>query len=233
MPVSNAMILQRRLYQRRLLLVISALKALWLLGAIDAKQSLTTIGRAMAAFPLEPSYARAMLASQEYSCAAELLDIISVLSASSKLFFDTAEQRDAASEARQRFRHPSGDHLTILNAVKSYREVVDRNSKEVRDWCRKQFLNERTLVEASKIRNQLRTTCARIDINWKASCGDNEDAILKSLAHGLIQNAALLQPDGYYKQIMGPSVSVTIVITCNHALHAASGRENTPKLCFV
>jgi len=161
----------------------------------------------MASFPVEPSYARAILASKDYGCTAEILDIISVLSASSKLFFDTVEQRNSASEARQRFRHPSGDHLTILNAIKSYREADIGQSKGGKEWCQRQYLNERTLVEASKIRDQLRITCSRLNINGEISCGDNEEVLLKSLGHGLIQNAAFLQTDGSYKQIMGPSVS--------------------------
>jgi ATP-dependent RNA helicase DHX33 len=186
--------------------VISALKALWLLGALDNEKSLTDLGRAIALFPLEPCYARAILAAKDYGCVSEILDIVSVLSASSKLFFDTAEQRDTATEARRRFRHSSGDHLTILNAMRSYRESIQDQTKRSVDWCRAHFLNERTFHEASQICHQLRAICDRLQIDWKTSCGDKEDVLLRSLAHGLIQNTALLQSDGSYKQIMGPTV---------------------------
>ena len=69
----------------------------------------------MAAFPLEPPLARAVVASREFGCTLEVLDIVSVLSASSKLFFDSADEREAAADARRKFRHRAGDHLTVLN----------------------------------------------------------------------------------------------------------------------
>ena len=42
--------------------IASALKTLFLLGALDNTKSLTPLGRQMAAFPLEPPLARALLA---------------------------------------------------------------------------------------------------------------------------------------------------------------------------
>ncbi|KAI0703510.1 P-loop containing nucleoside triphosphate hydrolase protein [Cerioporus squamosus] len=77
----------------------------------------------MAAFPLEPSLARALVASAELGCTSELLTIVSVLSASSKLFVDTYDARSEVADARKNFRHTSGDHMTVLNVVKAYEEV--------------------------------------------------------------------------------------------------------------
>jgi HrpA-like RNA helicase len=189
--------------------VSSALKTLWLLDAINTKKELTPLGREMAFFPLEPVYARTVVASKDLGCTLEIIDIISVLSATSKLFMDVSEQREAASDARRMFRHSSGDHLTILNAVRSYSEIAAAEGKPGRKaWCKKHFLNERTLLEAVSIRDQLRQTCARMGIDWKVSCGDSEEPVVNSLAHGLAQNSAFLQPDRSYKQTMGQSVSV-------------------------
>jgi ATP-dependent RNA helicase DHX33 len=189
--------------------VSSALKTLWLLDAINNKKELTPLGREMAFFPLEPIYARTVVASKDMGCTLEVIDIISVLSATSKLFVDITEQREAAADARRMFRHPSGDHLTILNAVRSYTEVAAEGKAARKAWCRMHFLNERTLLEAVSIRNQLRQTCGRMGIDWKVSCGDSEEPVIKSLAHGLAQNSAFLQPDGSYKQTMGQSVCIS------------------------
>jgi ATP-dependent RNA helicase DHX33 len=214
--------------------VVAALKTLYLLGALDSKKSLTALGRDMAAFPLEPYYARAIIASKEYGCSSEVLEIISVLSASSKLFFDTTDQRESAVEARRKFHHPSGDHWTILNAVKSYKDIAAAESRAGRkEWCRKHFLNERTLVEAIKIRDQLRTTCSRLHIDWNTSCGDNEEPVLRSLSHGLLQNTALLQPDRTYKQIMGQTVGLVFAACGSTCLNALADRKNSSKLNYV
>ncbi|KAF8968940.1 P-loop containing nucleoside triphosphate hydrolase protein [Flammula alnicola] len=187
--------------------IASALKTLWLLGAIDNNQKLTPSGRQMAVFPLQPQYSCAVVASKAYGCTNEVLDIVSVLSASSKLFLDISEQRDAVAEARRKFRHPSGDHLTILNAVKAYREIAaSENKHSRREWCRKHFLNERTFLEARDIREQLVVTCKRIGIDTATSAKDEEDPVIRSMGHGLAGNSAFLQADGTYKQTMGQTV---------------------------
>ncbi|EMD39744.1 hypothetical protein CERSUDRAFT_150408 [Gelatoporia subvermispora B] len=188
-------------------IIAAALKTLFLLGALDNRKTLTKLGRDMASFPLEPNLARAVVASAELGCTAEVLDIISILSASSKLFFDSTDEREAAAEARAKFRHRSGDHLTVLNVVRAYQDVAASEGKSARrEWCRRQFVNDRCLVEGLEIRAQLRTVCERMGMDWRASCGDDETPVLKSLVRGLVQHTAFLQPDGTYKQIMGPSV---------------------------
>ncbi|KAI0643096.1 P-loop containing nucleoside triphosphate hydrolase protein [Trametes meyenii] len=189
--------------------VASALKTLFLLGALDNRKTLTPLGRQMASFPLEPPLSRALLASLALGCPSELLTILSVLSASSPLFVDTTAARDAAADARRKFRHPAGDHLTVLNAVRAYDDVTAAGEGKAarRDWCRRMFLNERCLVEAVNIRAQLRDVCAHAGIDWRVSAGDDvEGPVLKALVHGLVQNTAFLQPDGSYKQVMGQSI---------------------------
>lgn len=189
-------------------LVASALKTLWLLGAIDHKQQLTPAGKEMASFPLEPQHACAIVASKDFACTSEVLDIISIISASSKLFLDISDQREVVTEVRRKFRHPSGDHMTILNVVRAYREIAASEKKHARkEWCRKHFLNERTLLEARDIREQLVVTCGRVGIDPAASAKENEDPVIRSMGHGLAGNSAFIQPDGSYKQTMGQTVS--------------------------
>ena len=162
----------------------------------------------MALFPLEPQHACAVVASKEYGCTFEVLDIVSIISASSKLFLDVSGQREAVAEIRRKFRHPSGDHITILNAVRAYREIAASENKHARrEWCRKHFVNERTLLEARNIREQLVVTCRRAGIDPAASAKENEDPVIRSMGHGLAGNSAFIQPDGSYKQTMGQSVS--------------------------
>ncbi|KIK69778.1 hypothetical protein GYMLUDRAFT_34176 [Collybiopsis luxurians FD-317 M1] len=185
----------------------SSLIILYLLGALDRNREITSLGREMAAFPLEPPYSRAIIASKEYGCTHEVLDIVSILSASSKLFIESSEQRDAVSEARQKFRHISGDHLTILNVFKAYQEIAKSEKKAGRrEWCRRQYLNERALLEAGDIREQLKQTCQRLGINHEVSCGDKDEPVVHSLGYGLAMNFALLQTDGSYKQAVGQSI---------------------------
>lgn len=192
-----------------IIIVVFAFKSLYILGALDNKRSLTPIGKQMNNFPIEPALSRALIASKEFGCVYEVLGIVSILSASSKLFHDSIEQRDAATEARLRFRHSSGDHLTALAALRAYEELTagETSRGARREWCRKHFLNERTLSEALNIQEQLRGLCKKYGYDCSAAGGDKTDLVLKSLLRGLVQHAAILRPEGGYKQIMGHSVS--------------------------
>ncbi|KAG5221105.1 ATP-dependent RNA helicase [Salix suchowensis] len=123
-----------------------------------------------------------------------------------------------------------GDHLTILGVVKAYQEIaLVENKAGRREWCRKHFLNERALLEARDIRDQLKQTCARYGISFDEGVradNNNDDAVLKALAHGLVLNSALLQPDGAtYKQTMGHT---TVKI---HPSSALSDRKH-PAIIF-
>jgi len=188
--------------------VHSGLTTLSILGAIDKHRNLTDAGRKMAVFPLEPKFSRTILASGEFGCSKEVIDLVSVLSASSKLFLDVPNDDSSAVWPRDKFEHPSGDHCTILNAFRAYQEVISSGTGgEAKTWCARNFLNERALSEAMEIRHQLRGICKRTGVDANISCGGQVQPILRCLLLGLVQNTAFIQPNGLYKQLMGPSVS--------------------------
>lgn len=186
--------------------------SLKLLGALDEKGELTPTGTLMNRFPIEPALARALLAASGLGCLDEVLGIVSVLSTSSKLFFDSSGDREVAAEARARFRHASGDHLTALNALRHYEDLVKGGAGkgQQRDWCRTHFVNEQTLREATNIQEQLRAICVRLELDKDSSSGDNVEPILEALFYGRVQNCALYrQEEKSYRHMMSPSVSDT------------------------
>ena len=162
-------------------------------------------------FPLEPSFARALIASKENGCTLEVLGIISVLSSSAKLFFDPSgeDQREQALEARSKFRHASGDHMTALSAFRAYQEIANIEGKAGRkEWCRRNYVNERALSEAVDIQDQLKGICDRLKIDWQASCASDTDKVLKSLLAGMPEHIATWRIElGGYKQVLGGGVS--------------------------
>ena len=46
---------------------------LWILGALDNTGSLTTMGRQMVEFPLDPALSKMLIVSCEMKCSAEVL----------------------------------------------------------------------------------------------------------------------------------------------------------------
>ncbi|CAE6454957.1 unnamed protein product [Rhizoctonia solani] len=181
----------------------TSLVSLFSLNALDSTGHITPLGRKLAAFPLDPPFARALIASEEFGCLLDVIDILSILSASSKIMLDPpSEQREAATEARQKFVHRSGDHLTQLNILRAYLDL-GQASTDTRSWCNSNWFGEKALNEALSIRSQLRSTCQHMKMDAVQKPGDMSDGILKSLLAGLFMNTALLQPDGCYKQIVG------------------------------
>jgi ATP-dependent RNA helicase DHX33 len=105
--------------------------------------------------------------------------------------------------------------MTILNICRSYdllSTTSNTNTKKAKkEWCKKYFINHRTLLEASKIHQQLISISSKIGLNPELSSlregqQEEEDRIITSLAYGLVANSAFLQKDGTYKQTMGHSV---------------------------
>ncbi|KAI7903027.1 P-loop containing nucleoside triphosphate hydrolase protein [Cokeromyces recurvatus] len=180
--------------------LIRALEELYALGAIDDKGCLSDLGKQMAEFPLDPTYSKVLIQSKEYGCSLEVIAIISLLSVDS-IFFTPSDKREQAAEARKKFLHPDGDHLTLLNVLKSYWEV-----KGDIEWCRENFINNRNMKIAMEVRDQLIRFCERIDMDPNSTCGGETDNVLKCFLTGFFQNTALLQPDGSYKSVAGSQV---------------------------
>lgn len=61
--------------------VENALVNLCLLQALDEDARLTSLGREMASFPLEPNFTNCLLASLELDCSEEMLSLVALLSA--------------------------------------------------------------------------------------------------------------------------------------------------------
>jgi len=177
------------------------------LGALSpADGTISDLGKRISMLPLDPPLAAMVVLSGEHGCTREVLDIVSVLSSSAAVFFDASspDARESAAEARAKFKHASGDHMTLRNVLVAYEQVcTERDQGRPKDWCARQFVNERALREARDIRKQLEGVCERLELDIAGSCGDDSDPVLRCVLRGSFLNSAMLQPDGSYKQTIG------------------------------
>ncbi|KAF9919107.1 putative ATP-dependent RNA helicase dhr2 [Lobosporangium transversale] len=177
--------------------MLRSLEHLYALEALDDEGKLTEIGKKMAAFPVDPPYAKVLLQSEKMECTKEAIEIISLLSVDS-IFSSPSAKREEANEARQKFVSLDGDHLTLLNTLRAYESV-----KGDRDWCRENFINSRHMRHVIDVRKQLIQFCERSGMDPKRTCGQDLEIVLKCFLAGFFQNTALLQPDGTYKSVIG------------------------------
>jgi ATP-dependent RNA helicase DHR2 len=121
-----------------------ALFQLLQLGALNDTGAITDVGLQIARLPLSPALGRVLVeaAKEEHDCLAEIIDIVSCLSAEN-IFLNlmTEDQREAAEEARKSLFRREGDHLTALATIRGYAaENSDRKA-----WAAKHFVSHRAM----------------------------------------------------------------------------------------
>lgn len=173
--------------------IISAMDQLKLLSAIehhDAK-TLTSLGKQMAAFPLEPRMSKVILAAKDFQCLEEILSIVALLSVDSVLF-TPQNKREEAVAAREKFMSSEGDHISLLNIYKAYRSVNGN-----KQWCQENYIHMRNMKQVLDVRKQLREICVQQELPLQ-SCGQDTTRLRRCLTTGFFMNAAELQREGEY-----------------------------------
>ncbi|RHN67118.1 putative RNA helicase [Medicago truncatula] len=138
--------------------LMRALEVLNYLGAMDDEGNLTKLGKIMSEFPLDPQMSKMLVVSPEFNCSNEILSISAMLSVPN-CFIRPKEAQIAADEAKARFIHVDGDHLTLLNVYHAYKQ-----NNEDASWCYDNFINYRVLKSADNVRQQLVRIMARFNL---------------------------------------------------------------------
>ena len=104
--------------------LVTALEQLYLLGGVEKRQhlQLTTTGQQMAKFPLNPSLARAILASPFHNCGTEVLSVVAMLSVESVLY-TPHDKRDSVAIIHKKFHSDDGDHMMLLKLYRAYKSA--------------------------------------------------------------------------------------------------------------
>jgi ATP-dependent RNA helicase DHX33 len=110
--------------------VAAAFRSLAGLGAISSPTEITSLGRDMLKYPLDPEHARILVAAFELGCASEIIDILSLV-VTGPVFLDRAQDaRETAAAARAKFIHRDGDHLTAMNVLRAYLALKEQKSED-------------------------------------------------------------------------------------------------------
>ena len=163
--------------------IIDALEQLYALEAVDDEGHLTSIGRRMAQFPLNPQLSKMLIASSELGCSEEIMAIVAILSVQG-IWFRPRQKQANADAMKARLNRDEGDHLTLLHA---YREWV----KECRSdrWCKDNFVHYRSLKRADDVIDQLKRLMEKFKLKIN-SCGNDTQLVLKAIVSGFFAKAA-------------------------------------------
>ncbi|CAI9101407.1 OLC1v1038722C1 [Oldenlandia corymbosa var. corymbosa] len=175
--------------------LISAMKQLYTLGALDEEGLLTKLGRTMAEFPLEPPLSRMLLASVDLGCSDEILTIIAMVHAGN-IFYRPREKQGQADEKKAKFCQPEGDHLTLLAVYEAWKA-----NNFSAPWCFENYVQSRSLRKAQDARKQLVSIMDkyRLDV---VSAGKDFTKIRKAITAGFFFHAARKDPQEGYRTLV-------------------------------
>ncbi|KAF3905528.1 hypothetical protein AA313_de0202395 [Arthrobotrys entomopaga] len=182
---------------------------LWALGALDNIGDLTSLGKSMASFPMEPALSKLLIMSVEYGCSEEMLTIISMLSVPS-VFYRPKERQEESDAAREKFFVPESDHLTLLHVYQQWKANGYADG-----WCIKHFLHPKALRRAREIRQQLHDIM-KFQKMELTSCGTDWDIARKCICSGYFAQAAKVKGIGEYINLR---TSVTVQLHPTSALY--------------
>uniref|UniRef100_A0A7S0QYN8 RNA helicase n=1 Tax=Cryptomonas curvata TaxID=233186 RepID=A0A7S0QYN8_9CRYP len=178
--------------------LMRALELLNYLGALNDDGDLTDLGATMADFPLDPQLAKMLVTSPQFNCSNEVLSIVAMLS-TPNIFMRPKSAQKAADEAKARFSHVDGDHLTLLNAYYAW-----KSNGEDKKWTYDNFLNARSLMSGDSVRQQLARLMARYQLQLVSTEFSSKDYyinIRKALVAGFFMQVAHLDPSGHYQTV--------------------------------
>lgn len=110
-----------------------------MLGALDNTGELTSLGRQMAEFPLDPPQCKMLIVASAMDCTADVLIIgnellllfiirclyssftVSMLSVPS-IFYRPKGREEDSDNVREKFQVPESDHLTMLNVYNQWKQ---------------------------------------------------------------------------------------------------------------
>jgi pre-mRNA-splicing factor ATP-dependent RNA helicase DHX15/PRP43 len=175
--------------------LMRALELLNYLGALDDDGNMTEVGTYMSEFPLDPQLAKMLLISPKYNCSNEILSIVAMLSVP-RVFIRPPEAKKAADDAKDRFSHVDGDHLTMLNVYHAYKQ----NNMD-QDWCYQNFVSHRSLKSADNVRQQLAKIMTKAGLKLVSTDFQSKDYyvnIRKCMVEGFFMQVAHLERSGHY-----------------------------------
>jgi len=173
--------------------MMRALEMLHFLGAVDDECDLTDAGRQMAALPIDPHLARALVASAHAGCLQENIYITAMLSIPPP-FQRPRQWQKMADKAHGYFASGLGDHLSLLNTYSHYVAAEDKSS-----FCRDSFLQERSMKQAEDVSKQIGRICGRLGLE-KISAQTHMESLTVSLrkafTEGFFMQAAHIEAGG-------------------------------------
>ncbi|XP_078482661.1 pre-mRNA-splicing factor ATP-dependent RNA helicase PRP16 [Ciona intestinalis] len=174
--------------------ILNSMYQLWILGALDNTGALTSCGRNMVEFPLDPPLSKMMIVATEMECSAEILIIVSMLSVPA-IFYRPTGREEESDAKREKFSVPESDHMTLLNVYQQW-----KTNGYSASWCNEHFIHAKAMRKVREVRSQLKEIADQQKMKI-VSAGNDWDVIRKCICAAYFHHAARLKGIGEYVNV--------------------------------
>jgi ATP-dependent helicase HrpA len=177
------------------------------LGAVDDDQVITSMGRRIARFPVDPVFGRMILAAGKLNCLREVLVIASGLSIQ-----DPRERpgdaREAADQRHAEYAHKDSDFMSFVSLWELWqRQGKELSGNQLRKWSKKQYLNFLRMREWQDVYQQLRNLARELKLEINTAAADYQ-AVHKALLSGLLGHVGELDEKREYRGVRGSRFAI-------------------------
>ena len=179
-----------------------AVETLNLLDALNEDNTLSSVGKMMVEFPLEPRVSRIIVESilRYPEVLDEVLIAAAFMSTHSPFILPPGEETDAR-KAHHAFRDIQGDFVSY---VKLYRTYLSMKNPE--RFCQNNYLDEKVMSEIHNIKNQLEEEVSMLGI--PVTGGGSMDDYLCCIASGMIQFVCIREGRENYKSLTAEHIQI-------------------------
>ncbi len=183
--------------------LVGAVNTLNMLGALEKDGSLSSIGKLMVQFPLEPRISRIIVESiMRYpNVMEEVLIASSFLSAQSPFVLPVGEEMDAR-QAHHSFRDMQGDFVAYVKMFRTYSEMKNKEA-----FCKKNYLDERVMAEIQNIKIQLEEIVSQ-KLQLPILNNGNLEDYLCCIGCGMIQFVCVREGRENYRSLTQDHISI-------------------------
>lgn len=182
--------------------IAGAIDVLNLLDSLNPDRTLSSTGQMMCAFPLLPRLSRMIVeAIMKYpEVLHEVLVAAAFLSTMSPYVLPPGQELEARS-AHHAFRDPMGDFITYLRLFEAFSAAPNKTK-----FCEKNYLDERTMFEIVRIREQLEIIVS--DMGVPILRGGSKFDYLCAVSRGLIQFVCARQERGLFRSLTAEKIQI-------------------------
>ena len=184
--------------------ILGAIDTLNLLGALNEDRTLSSVGKLMTEFPLEPRVSRILVESMTRypDVLEETLIAAAFLSAQSPFVLPPGEEMDAR-KAHHAFRDERGDFVSYLRLFRTYQ---NQNAKQQERFCKNNYLDEKVMAEIANIKQQLEEEVSAL--GFPITRGGSMDDYLCCVASGMIQFVCAREGRESYRSLTADHITI-------------------------